>query len=363
MADVGALPSGEFHTSYRQAATIFPSRMSRNFAVLGIVAAAVAPLSLGGFQFVDDYTISILIQIGIYGIAALGLNILVGFTGQISLGHSAFFGFGAFASAWINNTTGIPVFFSIPLAALMTTAVGMIVGIPAARIRGLYLAIATLASQFILEDFFNRADWFSGGSSGALANPFSIFGYEFGDDRSYYYVVLAYMVVMYVAASNLLRTRDGRAMIAVRDHYLSAEMMGINLTKYRVLSFGISSFYAGIGGALFGHYLQFVSVEGFTILLSIQFLGMIIIGGLGSVMGTLLGTTFMIVLPELMEAGVGLIGEWTAGASQMLTTGLPYIKEGSIGLVIILFLLFEPDGLANRWRLIKSYWKLYPFSY
>jgi branched-chain amino acid transport system permease protein len=172
-------------------------------------------------------------------------------------------------------------------------------------------------------------------------------------------VVLFYVVIMFLLGANLLRTRDGRAFVAVRDHYLSAEIMGINLNKYRVLSFGISSFYAGVGGALFGHYLGFVSAEGFTIMLSIQFLGMIIIGGLGSVMGSLMGTAFMVLLPELMEAGVHLVGSSTPG----LTQALAYIKEMAIGLAIILFLIFEPDGLAHRWKMIKAYWKLYPFSY
>jgi branched-chain amino acid transport system permease protein len=305
------------------------------------------------------YQLNLLIQIGYYGIAALGLNIVVGFTGQISLGHAAFFGLGAFTSAWLSNTSGIPVFFCIPLAGLMTMAIGLIVGIPAGRIKGLYLAIATLASQYILEDFFARADWFTGGSAGAMANPFSVFGFVMNTDRSYFYVVLFYVVVMYLLGANLLRTRDGRAFVAVRDHYLSAEIMGINLNKYRILSFGISSFYAGIGGALFGHYLGFVSAEGFTILLSIQFLGMIIIGGLGSVMGALLGTVFMVLLPEVMEFGVHLVGS----NSTALTQALAYIKEMAIGLAIILFLIFEPDGLSHRWKMIKNYWKLYPFSY
>jgi branched-chain amino acid transport system permease protein len=356
------LPSGEFHSTYEADSTIFPSKMSRNFAILGVLLLCLIPIEIGEFSFMGAYGLNLMIMIGIYGIAALGLNILVGFTGQISLGHAAFFGFGAFSSALLNNDYGIPVFIAIPLAGLMTTAIGMIVGLPAARIKGLYLAIATLASEFILEDFFARADWFSGGAAGAIANSPELFGFVFDTDRSYFYVVLFWVVIMYLAASNMLRTRDGRAFIAVRDHYLSAEVMGINLTKYRVLSFGVSSFYAGVAGALFAHYLQFVSVEGFTILLSVQFLAMIIIGGLGSVMGSLLGTTFMVLLPEVMEALVSFVGE-IGPTSQFLTDGLPYIKEMSIGLAIILFLIFEPDGLAHRWRLIKAYWKLYPFSY
>lgn len=353
MAGHATMRCGEFRTSYRADTTIFPTPMSRNFALGGVVLLLLAPLVL------NAYYLNLLIQIGYYGIAALGLNILVGFTGQISLGHAAFFGFGAFASAWINNSFGIPVILSIPLAGLLTTAVGMIVGVPAGRIKGLYLAIATLASQFILEDFFARAEWFTGGSSGSLANSISLFGYQMGTDQRYFYVVLFFVVVMFLFGANLLRTRDGRAFVAVRDHYLSAEIMGINLTKYRILSFGISSFYAGIGGALYGHYLGFVSAEGFTILLSIQFLGMVIIGGLGSVMGALLGTTFMVLLPEVMTSLVGTVGDLLPGLSQ----GVAYIKQMAIGLAIILFLIFEPDGLAHRWKMIKAYWKLYPFSY
>jgi len=349
-------PCGQFKTRYRNDTTLFATPVTRAACIAGIVLVALSPLVL------DSYYLNLMIQIGYYGIAALGLNILVGFTGQISLGHSAFFGFGAFASAYLNNVVGIPVWLAIPLAGVWTTAVGMIFGIPAARIKGLYLAIATLASQFILEDFFARADWFSGGSSGALANPFELFGFAFDSDQAFLYVVLGYVVVMYVGAANLMRSRDGRAFVAVRDHYLSAEIMGINLTKYRVLSFGVSSFYAGVGGALFGIYLGFVSVEAFDILLSIQFLGMIIIGGLGSIAGTLMGTAFMVLLPEVMEQLVAGIGQ-VAGDIPALNSGLAYLKQMSIGLAIVLFLIFEPDGLIHRWRLIKAYWKLYPFSY
>lgn len=344
---------GEFRTTYKADTTIFPTPLARRVAVVSVVALLFGPLLLNAYQ------LNLLIQIGYYGIAALGLNIVVGFTGQISLGHAAFFGFGAFASAWLNNNWGVPVFFSIPLAGLWTMIVGLIVGIPAGRIKGLYLAIATLASQFILEDFFSRADWFSGGAYGAMANPFSIFGFNFNNDQRYFYVVLFYVVILFLGGANLMRTRDGRAFVAVRDHYLSAEIMGINLTKYRILSFGISSFYAGVGGALFAHYLGFVSAEGFTILLSIQFIAMVIIGGLGSVMGSLLGTIFMVLLPEVMEFAVKLVSTDAPGLQQ----GVAYFKEMAIGLAIILFLIFEPDGLAHRWRMIKSYWKLYPFSY
>ncbi|SCA55575.1 putative branched-chain amino acid ABC transporter, permease component [Candidatus Terasakiella magnetica] len=362
MAGYNMMRCGEFRTTYEKDTTIFPTPMSKKFAILGVLLCIVAPLQIGEFEFVSDFMLSLMIQIGYMSIGALGLNILVGFTGQISLGHAAFFGFGAFASAWMSNSFSIPVFFSIPLAGVLTMAVGMMFGMPAARIKGLYLAIATLASQFILEDFFARAEWFTGGSAGALANPFEIFGLVLDGDRSYYYVVLAYMVVMFIVAANLMRSRDGRAFVAVRDHYLSAEVMGINLTWYRVLSFGISSFYAGIAGALYAHYLQYVSVESFNLLLSIQFIGMIIIGGLGSVMGSLMGTIFMVLLPEIMQGAAGLAAG-IPGVGSSFMDGINFLKEMTVGLAIVLFLMFEPDGLAHRWRMIKAYWKLYPFSY
>jgi branched-chain amino acid transport system permease protein len=357
MAMQSLIPAGDFKTSYAADTTIFPTAASRNAVLLSLAVLCFAPLVL------DRYALNLLIQIGYLGIAALGLNILVGFTGQISIGHAAFFGFGAFASAWMNNTYNVPVALAIPLAGVVTTAVGLIFGLPAARLKGLYLAIATLAAQYILQDFFARAEWFSGGVHGTVANAFTLFGFAFDTDRSYFYVVLAYVVACYLLVTNLMRTRDGRAFIAVRDHYLSAEMMGINLAKYRTLSFGISAFFAGIGGALYAHYLQFVSVEGFTILFSIQFLGMIIIGGLGSISGTLMGTAFMVLLPEAMEWLTSSLAGGSIDRLLGLKNNISYLREMAIGLVIILFLIFEPDGLAHRWKQIKAYWKLYPFSH
>ncbi|QOZ27225.1 branched-chain amino acid ABC transporter permease [Bradyrhizobium sp. CCBAU 51753] len=357
MATSTLIPSGDFRTSYAADTTIFPTATSRNFALLGIALACFAPMLL------SNYWLSIAIQIGIFAIAALGLNVLVGFTGQISIGHAAFFLLGAFTSAYISNNAPIPVFFAIPLAGLITALVGLIFGVPAARLKGLYLVIATLAAQYILLDFFSRAEWFSGGSVPASANPFSIFGYTLRGDRQYFYVVLAYMVVSYLLVTNLMRTRDGRALVAIRDHYLSAEIMGINLTKYRTLSFGLAAFFAGIAGALYAHYQLVVSQEGFGIERSVLFLAMVIIGGTGSVMGTLMGTAFVVLLPESME----WLSAWLKGGAidkaLQLNNNITFLREIAIGLIIIGFLMFEPDGLAHRWRQIKAYWKLYPFSH
>ena len=357
MAFAISRPCGDFKTSYGADETIFATRTSLIFCVAGIGMLCLAPLVVG------TYWLNLLIQIGYLGIAALGLNVLVGFTGQISIGHAAFFGFGAFASAYFSNRFDIPVFLAIPLAGLATTAVGLVFGVPATRLKGLYLAIATLAAQFILDDFFGRAAWFTGGVAGTSAKSLSIFGHELTGDRQYFYVVLAYVVLTYLAVTNLMRTRDGRALVAIRDHYLSAEMMGINLTKYRTMSFGIAAFFAGIGGALYAHYLGYVSIEGFNILFSIQFLAMVIIGGLGSISGTLMGTTFMVLLPELIEALAKALAGSPIDKALSLKEGIVFLKEMTIGAAIVLFLIFEPDGLAHRWREIRAYWKLYPFSY
>lgn len=349
-------PAGDFRSTYRADTTIFPSRNSRFAVLAGLVVLCAAPMVLG------RYELGLLIAIGYSAIAALGLNILVGFTGQISIGHAAFFGFGAFASALLAEH-GVPVPLAIWGAGLMTAVVGLVFGAPAARLKGLYLAIATLAAQFILEDFFARARWFSGGVAGRVTEPYALFGLSFDREETYFYIVLAHLVVLFVAAANLMRSRDGRALIAVRDHYLSAEMMGINLAYYRTLSFGIASFYAGIGGALYAHYLLFVSVEAFNILYSIQFLAMIIIGGLGSVMGSLMGAAFMVLLPEIVQSGADLLSGGAIDRMLRLGASISFLREMAIGAAIILFLIFEPDGLAHRWRMIKAYWKLYPFSH
>jgi len=235
----------------------------------------------------------------------------------------------------------------------------MVFGVPSLRLKGLYLAIATLASQFILEWIFLRWEPVTGGSYG-IAIPRPVIGsYTFESDRSYYYIVLAFTVVMTLFATNLIRTKTGRAFMAVRDHYISAEIMGISLYKYRLLSFGISSFYAGVAGALFGHALKFVSSEQFNIGVSIAYLAMIIIGGLGSVIGSIFGAVFMILLPKILSVITTLVSADFPSLTRLVTA----FEQGIFGLIIVLFLIFEPDGLAHRWKLMKAYWKLYPFSY
>src|ERR1700748_519637 len=208
MAGPSLIPSGDYRTTYAADTTIFPTTTSRNAAIAGAVLLCFAP------QLLSAYWLSTLIQIGIFAIAALGLNIPVGFTGQISIGHAAFFLLGAFSSAYISNTFPVPVFFAIPLAGVVTALVGLIFGLPAARLKGLYLVIATLAAQYILLDFFSRAEWFSGGSVPASAHPFLNFGLTLPGGRQDFYVVLPYVVVSYVLVPNLMGTRRGRALVA-----------------------------------------------------------------------------------------------------------------------------------------------------
>jgi branched-chain amino acid transport system permease protein len=350
-------PAGDFRTSYAADTTIFPTITGRNVAIATIFALCVMPLVL------SQYWLSILIQIGYLAVAALGLQILFGASGQISVGHAAFFGFGAFTSAYLSNSLSVPVFFSIPLAGAATAAVGLVFGLPAARLKGLYLAIATLAAQYILLDFFARAEWFTGGVVPVVAQPFTLFGLTLRGDRQYFYVALAYLVSCYLLVTNLMRTRDGRALIAIRDHYLSAEMMGIDLTRYRTLAFGLAALFAGIGGALYAHYQEVVANEGFGIDRSILFLAMVIIGGAGSIMGTLMGTAFMVLLPEAMEWICALLRESAFDRALALGHNIAFLREIAIGLAIVFFLIFEPQWLAHRWRQIKAYWKLYPFSH
>lgn len=349
-------PCGDFRTSYRADTTLFATRSERTLVVVGLALLCMAPLLFG------RYGLNQFIQIGCMAIAALGLNLLTGYTGQISLGHAAFFGVGAFASTYISNRFGVPPALSIPLGGLVATMFGMVFGVPAARIKGLYLAIATLAAQYILEDFFARATWFTGGVAGAHAAPVSLFGFVLNNESRYFYFVLAWVVVLFLYASNLARSRTGRAFVAVRDHHVSAEMMGIPVVRYRILAFGISSFYAGVGGALLGHYLSFVSTESINILLSVQFIAMIIIGGLASVMGSLLGAAFIVLLPEVLEFAVSVLKSAGWIESRVILDGLNYLREALIGLVIVVFLIFQPHGLAHMVGNLRRRWRAFPFT-
>jgi len=344
---------GDFRTTYQKDMEIFDTPVLKASMGAFLVLLAVLPYLLKG-----EY-LWVVLQILIAAIGSVGLNILTGYTGQISLGQGAFLGVGAYASAYLTTKAGVSFWTAVPAAGLVTAMAGMVFGVPSLRLKGLYLAIATLAAQFILEWIFVRWEPVTGGSHGITIPRPELFGYSFTSDSSYYYVVLVFAVAMILFATNLMRTKTGRAFMAIRDHYISAEIMGINLYKYRLLSFGISSFYAGVAGALFGHSLRFVTAEQFNIEVSVVYLAMIIIGGLGSIKGSVFGAVFMILLPKVLSALTEAVAADFPSVARLAIS----FEHGVFGLIIILFLIFEPDGLAHRWKLIKAYWKLYPFSY
>jgi branched-chain amino acid transport system permease protein len=305
------------------------------------------------------YLLSLANTIGIAVVGAVGINIVTGFTGQISLGQGAFLGVGAFTCAFLQSRYNMPFWAAMPAAGLVTAFVGVIFGMPSLRLKGLYLAIATLAAQFILEYLFLHLEPITGGSNGVMFSPPKFGSFELDTDFRKYYLIMTVAILGVLFAVNLFRSKDGRAFVAVRDHYLSAEIMGIHLFQYRLLSFAVSSFYVGIAGCLWGMYTQYITPEHFTINESINYLAMIIIGGLGSVLGAIFGAIFMTLVPQLLTIGAGELAGILPAAGDLIVS----LKQGIFGMIVILFLIFEPDGMAHRWRLIKAYWKLYPFSY
>jgi branched-chain amino acid transport system permease protein len=355
------MPTGLFHSTYKDDEKVFQTLWLKCWmgALLLFLFAGVpfvAPYLSGLFGFSVQHMAN---MIGIFVIGAHGLNLLTGYTGQISLGHGAFMGVGAYTSSILFMKAGWPFWLSLPAAGLVTAGVGMIFGVPSLRLRGLYLAIATMAAQFIIEYAMRNWTSLTGGSAGLNVDRPSFLGFALDTDRSYYYLILVLAIASTLFLKNLLRTKTGRAMVAIRDRYLSAEIMGVNLFKYRLLAFGISSFYVGVAGGLFAHYNLVVSDEAFTIGLSIQYLAMVIIGGLGHVLGAIFGTIFMVLLPEVLRIPTEILSNIYPNIFAIFGT----LRELVFGLVIVLFLIFEPDGLAARWHTIRAYWKLWPFSY
>lgn len=305
------------------------------------------------------YYVSVLNLIAIAVIGALGLNILTGFTGQISIGHGAFMGVGAYTVGVLTTKLGLSYWLALPLAGVTAAVVGAFFGIPSLRLKGLYLAIATLAAQVIIEYTIIHCPSLTGGSAGIVLQTPSLGSVSLASDTAFYYFVLIVVIVAVVSTLNLFRTRVGRAFMAVRDRDIAAAVMGINLLKYKVMAFGLSAFYAGIAGALLVTYNRVITPEAFTVEVSIQYLAMIIIGGLGSVMGSIYGAAFMTLLPIFLREFADFLGNYFPNVEQSLLA----METVFFGLIIILFLIFEPEGLAKLWKDIKNYFRLWPFSY
>ncbi|WP_022850155.1 branched-chain amino acid ABC transporter permease [Limisalsivibrio acetivorans] len=344
---------GNFKTSYTKDAEVYQTKFSKALIWGFVIALFGLPFLLG------PYLLYVMNLIFIAVIGAVGLNILTGYTGLISLGQGAFMGVGAYAAGYFSLRWGIPFYLAIPMAGLTTAVFGAFFGIPSLRLKGLYLSIATLAAQFIIEFLFIRLEPITGGVTGLSIDYANFFGIEIYDDFRFYFLSLTICILMTLAGMNMMRTKLGRAFLSIRDNYIAAEAMGISLFRYKLLSFAVSSFYAGVAGSLWAYYTTIITPENFTISVSIQYLSMIIIGGLGSIQGAIFGAAFIVVLPEFLQS----ISDWAGSYYPAMTQIIGSIKEGVFGLVIILFLVFEPEGLVRRWRLIKAYWKLWPFSY
>jgi branched-chain amino acid transport system permease protein len=335
-----------FKTSYAQDIRLAKHGGHRFWYSLLALALLAAPWVL------PEYWVAQLTFVLIYAIVGLGLMLLAGFTGLFSLGHAAFLGVGAYTQALLTGM-GWPFTLSLACAAGLSAAVGMVVGLPALRVKGIYLGMATLSFGFIVEEVFARWESVTGGNAGKHLQPPQILGYAFESSESFYLLCLAITVVCTLAILNLLRSPTGRAFVAIRDSEISAQSMGIHLARYKTLSFSLSAALAGIGGALYAHKLQFISPDQFSILQSIDLLLMIVIGGLGSVHGAFLGALFLISMPQLIAMGKDWLPE-SVGQS-------PGLQSVVYGVVLVAFVLFEPMGLYGRWLKMRTWLQMFPF--
>ncbi len=350
--------AGVFKTSYASDMALYPLPIAKwTIGALALLFVVVAPVVL------HEYYLAILNLIFIAIVGTLGLNILVGYTGQISLGHGAFMSVGAYTAANLAVRLGMPFWITLPAGGLMAALIGVIVGIPSLRIKGLYLAIATLAGQLIIEWTINHVPAISGGTQASIEVPRpDLFGFVLNTQSRLYFFLLFFAVLAIIATLNLIRSRIGRAFIAVRDQDIAAEIIGIDIFRYKLLSFAISSFYAGVCGVLYTYYLGIANYEQFQLNVSIDFLAMIIIGGLGSVLGSILGAIFVTLLPIVLRLLLETVGTWFFSTSELANI-ISGTRLAVFGVLIIFFLIVEPEGLNRLWRNIRSYFRVWPFSY
>ena len=299
-----------------------------------------------------EYWLAQLTFVMIYSIAGLGLMLLAGFTGLFSLGHAAFLGVGAYTQAVMTNA-GLPFPVALAAAAALSAAVGFVVGLPALRVKGIYLGMATLSFGFIVEEVMARWESVTGGNAGMHIKPPNMFGWNLNSGTEFYFLCLVITVIATLGILNLLRSPTGRAFVAIRDSEISAQSIGIHLAHYKTLSFAISAALAGVAGALYAHKLQFISPDQFNILQSIDLLLMIVIGGVGSVHGAFLGAIFLITMPQM----IALVKDYLPAAIGQA----PGLQGLVYGVVLVAFVLFEPMGLYGRWLKVRTYLQLFPF--
>src|SRR5262245_46562017 len=349
---------GVLKTTYEADMGLYPLPIARwTVAAIAVLFFLVIPLSL------HEYFLSVANLVWIAIIGALGLNILVGYTGQVSIGHGAFMSVGAYTAANLANRLGSPWPVNLLADGLMAALIGAIVGIPSLRIKGLYLAVATLAGQLIIEWTINHVTFISGGVQASIevARP-RIGPMALTSQRSIYYFLLVFVVLAIVATLNLMRSRVGRAFIAIRDQDIAAEIIGINIFRYKLLAFAVSAFYAGVTGVLYTYFLGIANYEQFQLGVSIDYLAMIIIGGLGSVLGSIFGAIFVTLLPIVIRYAMEAFGGSLFDQGTVLNL-IPALRLILFGGLIIGFLIVEPEGLNRLWRNIRSYFRVWPFAY
>lgn len=337
-----------FKTDYIRDQRLFDSPQQRASLVIG------ALLVLGMPAVLSNYLLLVFNLTLIAAIAAIGLNLLTGSTGLVSLGHAAFVAIGAYTTSLLMTHTGAPFLVAMLAGGLVAALVGVVVGLPALRIKGLYLALMTMGFAFVVQFAIRNSD-VAGGTIGLPVPRASVFGFLINSEVRFFYLVLPILVLTAMASKNILRRRSGRAFSAVRDRDIAAEIIGISLVRYKLLSFAVSSAFAGLAGGLYAAKVGYISAEHFSLLLSVQYIAMIIVGGLGTVIGAILGALFMTIIPELLI----VIGD----RLDVTSSGFDDLRFATFGLLIVLVLIFEPEGLAGWWRDVKAYFRAWPFRY
>ena len=334
-----------FKTHYRQDVTLFKHNGQRFWYSLLLAVVMLAPMVM------DEFYLGELALVYIYAVAGIGLMLLVGYTGLVSLGHAAFLAIGAYAHTWFLSH-GWPFPLALLKASLITALVGAIVGLPAMRMTGIYLAIATMAFAVIVEQVIVHWDSVTGGFRGMLVPQAQFLGFDLGGSIPFYFLCLFVLLACLLLALNILRSPTGRAMTAVRDSEISAQSMGIHLARTKSISFAISAGFTGLAGGLLAHKMGYLAPDAFTILISIQLLLMVVVGGLGSMHGLFYGAIFI----GLLHQGIALMRDSLPPA----VSQIPGLEPRIFGLILVLFLIYEPLGIYGRWLQIRQYFELFP---
>ena len=356
-----------FKTSYSQDLGIFRDDVQRNWYLALLVGLLVLPL------LIPSYLVDVSL-VFIYGLCGVSLMVLAGYTGLVSLGHAAFLGIGAYTHVYAIHDLGLPWIAGVVLACVVTAAAGVLVGLPALRMTGVYLSIATLAFALIIQEVLTRWEHVTGGLKGKLVDKPVVFGIGVGGDAAFYFLCLAFLIVGIWLTGNLLRAPTGRAWVAIRDSEIAAQSMGVNLAVYKTSAFAYSAGLMGVAGALFAHKIGFLAPDIFTVLLSIQLVLMVVVGGLGSLHGALYGAVFVALLPVAISQARDSVPAWLAalaspfgkdaGSATFLAADQfvkkPGLEPGLFGLILVLFILFEPTGIYGRWRKIQLYFSTFP---